>query len=155
EFGRHHWHPLQEASLSPLRQSDPKNTGRDRQCFIVRPHPPSDEKKEHSMTFLNRRDFLRDSTALAAALAGLGTWEHDLHADDEKINTKKNSGDTLRVAVIGVHGRGKSHVSDLAGKHNCVVTTVCDADEAVIGPAMRHVEIAQGELPKYVKDLRQ
>src|SRR5262249_34748384 len=42
----------------------------------------------------------------------------------------------------------------LAGKHNCLITTICDADEAVIGPAMRHVEKVQGKAPKFEQDLR-
>jgi predicted dehydrogenase len=56
-----------------------------------------------------------------------------------------------------VGGRGKDHVKAFAGnqKYNSIVSVICDADEAVIGAAIRHVEKVQGKTPKYVKDLRQ
>jgi len=108
------------------------------------------------MSFITRRDFLHDSAALAAALAGAGMVGSDLSAADTKAAKAKkgDANDTLHVAVIGVHGRGMEHVQSLAGKHNCVITTICDADEAVIGRAMRHVEKVQGKPPRFEQDLR-
>ena len=108
------------------------------------------------MGSLNRRDFLHDSAALAAALAGAGLLGSNLSAADTKANKAKkgDANDKLHVAVVGVHGRGMEHVQSLAGKHNCVITTICDADEAVIGRAMRHVEKVQGKAPKFEQDLR-
>jgi predicted dehydrogenase len=104
------------------------------------------------MSFLNRREFLHDSTALAAILAG-GTFAAAAEPK-AKAAKKGDANDQLHVAVIGVNGRGKDHVKGLAGKHNCVITTVCDADSGVIGPAMKAVEKAQGKAPKFVQDLR-
>ncbi|HXG10243.1 MAG TPA: Gfo/Idh/MocA family oxidoreductase [Gemmataceae bacterium] len=107
------------------------------------------------MSLLNRRDFLHDSAALAALLAGAGALDNSLRADEEKAARKKGDvNDQLRVAVVGVNGQGKAHVGGYAGKHNCIVATICDVDEAVIGPAMRAAEQAQGKAPKYEKDLR-
>src|SRR5689334_14135645 len=105
------------------------------------------------MRLLNRRNFLQDSSALAAALAGAGL----LHgaAEEKKEEAKRGDvNDRLSVAVVGVNGRGMSHVGGFAGKNNCQITTVCDADEAVIGPAMKAVERAQGKAPRYEQDLR-
>jgi predicted dehydrogenase len=104
------------------------------------------------MHFLSRREFLQDSTALAAALAGSGLAGKTLAA--AKKAKKGDANDTLHVAIIGVHGQGMTHVRALTGKHNCVVTTICDADEAVVGTAMKHVEKVQGKAPKYEQDLR-
>src|SRR5207237_175023 len=56
--------------------------------------------------------------------------------------------------VIGVHGRGMSHVNDLAGRHGCVIQIICDADEGVVGPALKRVEKAQSKAPKFEQDLR-
>jgi predicted dehydrogenase len=107
------------------------------------------------MRFLSRRDFLHDSAALAAALASASLLDNPLLAAPEpKNNRKGDANDTLHVAIIGVHGRGREHVSAFAGKHNCVITTICDADEAVIGSSMRHVEKVQGKPPRFEQDLR-
>ncbi len=105
------------------------------------------------MNFMNRREFLQDSTALAAILAGTGTFAAAAEPK-AKAAKKGDANDQLHVAVIGVNGRGRDHVRGLAGKHNCVVTTICDADSGVIGRAMKSAEQAQGKAPKYVQDLR-
>jgi hypothetical protein len=106
------------------------------------------------MRSINRREFLHDS-AILAALAGAGLGSESLAA--EKAVAKKGQlNDQLRVAVIGVHGRGMSHVGALAGNNNfnTLITTICDADSAVIGRAMKAVEKKQGKAPKFEQDIR-
>jgi predicted dehydrogenase len=105
------------------------------------------------MRSINRREFLQDSAFLAAALAGTGL-AGGARAAEKAAAKKGGAGDRLRVAVIGVHGRGMSHVGGLANKHNCVITTICDADSAVIGRAMKAVERAQGKPPRFEQDVR-
>ncbi len=104
------------------------------------------------MRTLDRRDFLHESALLASAAALLAGDR--LLADKPASNEKDSPGDKLRVAVVGVNGRGMSHVGGFAGKNNCVVTTICDADRAVIGRAMKAVEKKQGKAPKYEQDIR-
>jgi predicted dehydrogenase len=104
------------------------------------------------MRSLNRRQFLHSSASMTAALAGASTLTAAPAA--AKKTKKGDANDLLHVAVIGVHGRGREHINGFAGKHNCVVTTICDADEAVIGPAMTYVEKVQGKPPRYEQDLR-
>jgi predicted dehydrogenase len=107
------------------------------------------------MQFLSRRDFLYDSAALAAAMAGAGLLPgRGFARAAAKAAKKGDANDTLHVACVGVHGQGMTHVKSLAGRHNCVITTICDADEAVIGPAMTHVERTQRKAPKYEQDIR-
>lgn len=104
--------------------------------------------------FMDRREFVKDSVVGAAiAAAGLDFSKVDTHAKDP-ANAKGASGEQLRVAVVGVNGRGMSHVGGFAGKNNCVVTTICDCDEAVIGNAMKTIEKVQGKAPKFEKDFR-
>jgi predicted dehydrogenase len=104
------------------------------------------------MRSINRRDFLHDS-AILAALAGAGLSSESLAA--ETAATKKGQiNDQLRVAVIGVNGRGREHVTGFAGKHNCLVTTICDADSAVIGRVMKSAEVQQKNPPRFEQDIR-
>lgn len=101
---------------------------------------------------LNRRDFLNRSAILSAAVAAGTPLVAPAAAKDEKTGS---ANERLKVAVIGVRGRGMSHVGGFLNKGvNCEITTICDCDEAVIGPAMKAVAKAQGAEPKYVKDLR-
>jgi predicted dehydrogenase len=92
------------------------------------------------METISRRKFLGLSAAAAAAT----------------IVRPASGGfaDTLRVAVLGARVRGIVHAGNLAGQHGCQVTTICDVDESVIGPAMRTVEKAQGKPPRFETDLR-
>jgi hypothetical protein len=108
------------------------------------------------MRFLSRRGFLKDSAALAAALGVTGPFTRELFADQTEATTAKigEVNDQLRVAVIGVNGRGMSHVSGFAGKNNCTVTTICDADSAVVAKAITSAEKAQGSPPRFEQDLR-
>ena len=107
------------------------------------------------MSFMNRRDFLQDSAALAAALAGAGTLASAADKAVAAAAAKKgNANDQLNVAVVGVNGRGRDHVNGFAGKNNCIVATICDADEGVIGKAMTAAEKAQGSVPKFEPDIR-
>ena len=105
------------------------------------------------MFLLNRREFLKDSVIAAAVAQSSLSLLGKTFAADEKTAAKKE-GDQLRVAVVGVHGRGGAHIDGLAGKHGCVVTTICDCDEGVIGGAMKKVESKQGKAPRYEKDIR-
>lgn len=102
---------------------------------------------------LNRRDFLHDSTLLTAGAIGLGLTGDALLAEEE-ARKKRAANDQIRVAVIGVRSRGNAHVSGLAARHGCVVTTICDADSGVIGKAMRTVEGRQKKAPKFEQDIR-
>src|SRR5438874_5353928 len=104
------------------------------------------------MRSINRRDFLRDSALLSAVLAGTASTGNE--ADAAPAVARKGNGDTLRVAVVGVRGRGLSRVSGFANRHGCTVTTICDADSAVIGNAMRAATRSQGREPRFVQDVR-
>jgi predicted dehydrogenase len=103
------------------------------------------------MNWFDRREFLRQTSAITAALA---TTHLASAADEKPADPKNSSGDKLRVAVVGVRGRGMSAIQGFTGKNGCVVTTVCDADSGVITPAMKYVEMTQKQAPTYVQDVR-
>jgi predicted dehydrogenase len=98
------------------------------------------------MHSINRRDFLHNAALLSAALAGKSAAAPAV--------ARKDKGDTLRVAVVGVRSRGGAHVDNFANRHGCLVTTICDADSAVIGKAMQIATRAQGREPRFVQDVR-
>jgi predicted dehydrogenase len=101
------------------------------------------------MNSLHRRDFLGTSSSLAAALAAGATLP-----TVSRAAKKADANDRLRVAVIGVRGRGMSHVAGFLGRPDVEITTVCDCDEAVIGKAMKQIEEKGGKAPRYEKDVR-
>lgn len=105
------------------------------------------------MRSLSRRDFLQDSAALSAMLGSAALVSQPVQADEAPAK-KVGANDTLRVCVVGVRGQGSGDLRGFAGKHGCVVATVCDVDEGVIGGAMTSAEKAQGKAPKYEKDIR-
>ena len=106
----------------------------------------------------DRRDFLKLS-ASASGLLVLAALDNPVSAKEknaDKADGTPSSNDTLRVAVVGVNGRGMSHVGAFAGnkKMNTVITHICDADEGVIGKAMKAVEDKQKQAPKFEQDIR-
>jgi predicted dehydrogenase len=103
------------------------------------------------MRSISRRDFLHDTTLFAAAIAATGAARAEEKSAAKDVSA---SDQPLRVACIGVGGRGKDHVRSIAGRPGCVITTICDADSAMIGTAMNIVEKKQGKPPVYQQDIR-
>jgi predicted dehydrogenase len=104
------------------------------------------------MSPFSRREFLERSAILTAAVAaGAGSAA----ADEQPVKARRGgANDRLRVAVVGVNGRGMSHVGGFLGKNNCEIVTVCDCDEAVVGNAMGKIGKGQQTAPKFEKDIR-
>ena len=110
----------------------------------------------------NRRDFLWSSASLAAVAAS----ERLLLAQTPAVNptpapaARGAAADRLNVAVIGIHGRGRDHLDGMAGRHNCVVTHVCDVDTATqnvpaVAAKLTAIAARQGGVrPEFVQDLR-
>lgn len=89
-----------------------------------------------------RRSFLRQSAALGLGLsAGL---THRAFAVNEKI----------RVACIGVRGRGNSVMNSFAAEPDCAVTHICDVNESTRGQRGKEMKEKTGLMPKLVNDYR-
>ena len=100
----------------------------------------------------NRREFLEDSMFAAAAAAAAGSSGRLLAADDPQ---SKSANERLHVAVVGVKGRGGSHIGAFAGRKDTLITHIVDVD-STIGP-QRAAEIGKrqgGYEPKWEEDLR-
>ena len=102
------------------------------------------------MSKRNRRQFLEDSMfATAAAVAA--TSPNALFAADDQQSRSPN--EKLGVAVVGVRGRGNSHLGAFAGRKDTEVLYVCDVDRDVGGRRAEQVakrrlilsKIAKGE----------
>jgi predicted dehydrogenase len=92
------------------------------------------------MPALSRRHFLRSSLATLAAVSAAGAAD--------KPNEK------IRLAVLGVHGRGRGLLGGFSSFTDVEIVAVCDPDENVIGPALKSINQRQKREPKIVKDLR-
>ena len=101
---------------------------------------------------VDRREFL-NTAALSAAIAALNV-PSAIAADEPRSAGSTAPGERLRIAVVGVNGRGKEHVRGFLNQKDCEIVTICDCDEAVITTAMKDVEKKQGHAPHYEKDVR-
>lgn len=82
----------------------------------------------------SRRKFLK-TAALGTASLGIPTI---IPASAFGAN------DRVRVAVIGVNGRGKDHISGFSKLENVQVTTLCDVDNNILpGAPLSLKEIQQ------------
>ena len=113
------------------------------------------------MPMLDRRQFLQNSAALAASLSAFEVAAtrakalgDDAPAPRPDGSKKVGPNDQIRIAVIGVRGRGMEHIGSYLKQKDARITTICDVDQKVIGPAMTAVGLANREKPKYVQDLR-
>jgi predicted dehydrogenase len=82
------------------------------------------------MTPSNRRTFLKQS-AIGASLLICGT-----RASHAVIGAN----DRLRIAVVGLHGRGKSHVSGWLEQDNVEIAYLVDPDANVLAEKMKDLE---------------
>ena len=76
------------------------------------------------MDKVQRRTFMKSTAGTAGAVMAaqlIGT-----------SNAWSKANDKLRVAVIGLNGRGKSHINGHQGADNVEVVTLCDPDENVL-----------------------
>src|SRR5947209_1875513 len=124
--------------------------------MLTRCHPttPSSRQGDLSMFSLSRREFLKGTALLAAAAAGANLTASNTEASQAQ-GQPAGGRDRLNVAVLGIRGRGRDHIRGFAGRHNCVVTHLCDPDTAPAEAAIRQAAGAQqGTRPQFVQDFR-
>lgn len=94
------------------------------------------------MSYLTRRRFLHATAAMAGAPLLLNT-AGVLGANDR-----------IRIAVVGLRGRGKSHIGGYAKQKNVEVAALIDPDEKVLAGAVSNLEKKTGKAPIGATDLR-
>jgi predicted dehydrogenase len=73
------------------------------------------------MTTFTRRTFLKTTTLGTAALLGAGSWARAAGANED-----------IRVAVVGLNGRGREHLRQLRALPGVRIAAICDVDTAVL-----------------------
>lgn len=103
------------------------------------------------MSKRNRRQFLEESM-LATAAAVAANSGLPLRAEDVQ---SKSPNEKLGVAVVGVKGRGGSHIGAFAGRKDTEILYIVDVDREIGGSRATEVGKRQGgKTPEFVEDLR-
>ena len=99
------------------------------------------------MTALNRREFLGATTAAAATLAA------GLHAAGADEPARERP--PVKLALMGVHSRGKQLLPDFLSFPEVEITYLCDPDDDTIPAAMKIVQDkGQQTTPRVERDFR-
>lgn len=106
------------------------------------------------MARINRREFLDEAffAASMTALGAAGAFASPVEAAPKP--RRQGANDRLRIAVIGVKGRGMAHVGGYLDLPGVEVAAICDIDLNVVGKAVSEVEKKTGRKPDVLQDLR-
>jgi predicted dehydrogenase len=85
---------------------------------------------------MERRHFLMSTAAVAGSTA------------------LASPNDTIRVATVGIRGRGGSHIKAFTTMPNVELAALCDIDESVLNKRAGEVESATGKKPALYTDIR-
>jgi predicted dehydrogenase len=88
---------------------------------------------------IDRRDFLKTGVAAAAAF---------------QTKNVLGANDRIRIAVIGLRGRGLDHIKSIHGIPNVELAAVCDIDESVIAQRLGDIDKLGMGKPKTFSDVR-
>jgi predicted dehydrogenase len=104
---------------------------------------------------MNRRRFLEDSMFAAALAVGAGSAANVFGAEPASSEkSAANPSERLNVAVVGVNGRGGSHIGGFLARKDTPITWIIDVDEAVGQKRVEAIAKKQGFAPKFAKDIR-
>ena len=95
------------------------------------------------MTESNRRQFLKSSAVLLAGFPAIAA-------------NSKSPNDRIRVAIVGLRGRGRDHIQAfhaLAGD-NVEIATLCDVDQSVLDQRVSDYEKLSGKKVPTANDMR-
>ena len=106
------------------------------------------------MSGFTRRRFLEDSLLVAAAAAAASCRSSRSSSQAGSGGKAVAPSDRLRVAIVGVNGRGQSHVRAFAGRRDTQVVAICDVDPEAAELACGMVQFRTGKTPAVVGDLR-
>lgn len=88
---------------------------------------------------MNRRYFLGSAVSAGIAL---------------RSSALASPNDTVRVACVGVRGRGRDHIHAYSKLQNVEIAAMCDIDESVLNSRLDAYEKAKGKRPAAYTDVR-
>src|SRR5579872_2240663 len=88
---------------------------------------------------MNRRYFLSSALSAAALVPA---------------RASSSANDTVRVACVGVHARGRNHITAYSKMDNVEIAAICDVDESVLNARLNELEKAGKKRPAGYTDLR-
>lgn len=99
---------------------------------------------------MDRRRFIRQTTAAGVGLGLANAWPTVLQ--------NRHPSEVIRVAVMGVNGRGSVLATEFARRPDCIVRVVCDVDsraaERVAASLVEGPEPLSAERPRIESDFR-
>jgi predicted dehydrogenase len=103
------------------------------------------------MSLTTRREFLERSmfAAATAALASRASL-----ARSEEAPASASPSEILNVAVVGVNGRGGSHIGGFGSRKDCRIAAIVDVDEVVGQKRAEAIEKQYGYKPTVYLDMR-
>ncbi len=99
-----------------------------------------------------RRDFIRKSAGLSAALVAGGILPGFSASSYKRII---GSNEKLRASVMGVNSRGNALAQNFAFQNNCEVIHLCDVDSRAIEKCAANVGKVQERIPAGFEDFRE
>ena len=95
------------------------------------------------MTHITRREFVRGSVAAGLGLAFAAPASRVLGANND-----------IRVAVVGINGRGGAHISAFGDMKGVRLVALCDVDQKVLGSKAQAFEKKYGRKVETYVDIR-
>ena len=89
---------------------------------------------------MERRHFLMGSLAAAGAARHAGA--------------RPSADDTIRVACVGVHAQGRTHIRHYSDMQNVEIAAICDIDESVLNARIDEIEKSGKKRPAAFTDVR-
>ncbi len=101
------------------------------------------------MKDVTRRNFMKDTAKVSAgAAAGIGVLA-------KSTASWAGANDRVRVAILGIRGRGRDHMKGWNRQKNVEIATLCDIDENLFrGHSKERYKKEDRKRPKFETDLR-
>ena len=96
---------------------------------------------------IERRSFLKSSAGVVAT-AAVGT------GSAAGLLSRADANDTIRAGVVGLRGRGRSHIKGFAGLPKVEVAALCDVDENIMAERNSDLEKLTGRKARTYTDMR-
>ncbi len=103
----------------------------------------------------SRRQFMQEMIAATSAVAGAGATAAWAVENESKEKLSSSPNEKLGVAIVGVNGRGRSHIDAFLGRKDTEILYIVDADEKVGRKRADEVAKKQDRAPKFVQDMRE